>query len=107
MVNAPAQHPENALHTSPAPKPGFSSRTLRAKNRKYTARAIKNAPNNAVSTCKSNRPSRLMITRLHTVYSPMGRATCFKSMCLRYIHAMVADCAMQTNATTVGATVMS
>ena len=106
MVNAPAQHPENALHTSPAVRLGCIFTRL-AKNRKYAASAIRNAPNSAVSTCRSNRPSRLMITRLHTVYTPMGSAICFMSMCLRYIHPMAPDCAMQISATMLGAMVIS
>ena len=107
MVNAPAQHPEKALHTSPAARPGWSSFTRLAKSRKYAASTIRNAPNSAVSTCRSKFPSRLMMTRLHTVYSPMGSAICFTSMCLRYIHVMVPDWAMQISATMVGAMVMS
>ena len=97
----------DALHTSPAARPGWSSFTRLAKSRKYAASAIRNAPNSAVSTCRSKFPSRLMMTRLHTVYSPMGSAICFTSMCLRYIHVMVPDWAMQISATMVGAMVMS
>ena len=106
MVNAPAQHPENALHTRPEDRDGFSF-TRRAKNRKYTASATKNAPKAMCSVRKFRLPSRLMTTRLHTVYRAMGRAICFRSICLRYSHVIVPDWAAQISATSVGATVMS
>ena len=106
MVNAPAQQPEKALHSSPAPRLGFTVTRL-AKNRKYTASSTRNPPNKAVSRCRSMPSRRLMTTSEHAVYRAMGGRICRYSMLLRRLHAITPDCATHMAAATLGATVIS
>ena len=106
MVNAPAQHPEKALHSSPAAGLGRSCTRL-AISRKYAASSTKNPPNAALRACRSIFPSRLITTSEHTVYSAMDGRIFLHSMLLRRDQAITPDCTAHIAAATLGATVMS